>query len=71
MAFQSVVIIDKPVPHISLADWNARVANLGAVADTRRSDAFAMRHSSRQLRNETRIESEWAEYYTNDALNDR
>jgi len=41
------------------------------VADARRSDAFAMRHSSRSLRNETRIEGDWANYETNEALTDR
>lgn len=71
MAFNTVVTMEKPVTHISLADWNARVGSLRNVADSRRADAFAMRHSSRMLRNETRIESEWAEYYTNEALFER
>ncbi|KAM8713607.1 hypothetical protein ACLKA7_013859 [Drosophila subpalustris] len=71
MAFQSVVTMDKPLQHISLADWNARVMGLRNVADARRADAFAMRHSSRILRNETRIESDWATIETNDALADR
>lgn len=71
MAFKTVVSLEKPVQHISLPDWNARVGALRSVANVRRKDAFAMRHSSRMLRNETRIESEWAEYYTNEALFER
>ncbi|KAH8403830.1 hypothetical protein KR215_003856 [Drosophila sulfurigaster] len=71
MAFQSVVTMEKPLQHISLADWNARVIGLRNVADARRADAFALRHSSRTLRNETRIESDWASIETNDALADR
>lgn len=71
MAFQSVTTLEKPVPHLSLADWNARVGRLRTVADARRADAFALRHSARSLRNETRIESEWANYETNEALRDR
>lgn len=63
--------MEKPLQHISLADWNARVARLRNVADSRRADAFALRHSSRTLRNETRIEGDWANYETNEALTDR
>lgn len=63
--------MEKPLQHISLADWNARVSGLRNVADARRADAFSMRHSSRLLRNETRIESDWANIESNDALADR
>ncbi|XP_064536143.1 tektin-B1 [Drosophila montana] len=71
MPFHAVVTMEKPLQHISLADWNARVARLRNVADSRRADAFALRHSSRTLRNETRIEGDWANYETNEALTDR
>jgi len=71
MAFHSVVTMEKPLQHISLTDWYARVNQMRNVADARRSDAFAMRHSSRSLRNETRIEGDWANYETNEALTDR
>ncbi|EDV98354.1 tektin-B1 [Drosophila grimshawi] len=71
MAFHSVVTMEKPLQHISLADWNARVARLRNVADARRSDAFALRHSARTLRNETRIEGDWANVESNEALADR
>ncbi|KAH8354958.1 hypothetical protein KR093_002910 [Drosophila rubida] len=71
MAFQSVVTMEKPLQHITLADWNSRVGMLRNVADSRRAEAFALRHSSRILRNETRIESDWANIETNDALADR
>jgi len=71
MSFQSVVTMEKPLQHISLADWNSRVSGLRNVADARRADAFSMRHSSRILRNETRIESDWANIESNEALTDR
>ncbi|KAH8398954.1 hypothetical protein KR222_001612 [Zaprionus bogoriensis] len=71
MSFNSVVTLEKPMQHISLADWNTRLGRLRNVADARRADAFAMRHSSRVLRNETRIESNWAQNDTNEALQDR
>ncbi|KAH8402138.1 hypothetical protein KR009_010007 [Drosophila setifemur] len=71
MAFHSVVTMEKPLQHISLTDWYARVNLMRNVADARRSDAFAIRHGSRSLRNETRIESAWANYETNEALTDR
>ncbi|XP_039482153.1 tektin-B1 [Drosophila santomea] len=71
MAFRSVVTMEKPLQHISLTDWYARVNQMRNVADARRTDAFAIRHSSRSLRNETRIEGDWANYETNEALTDR
>ncbi|XP_034650641.1 tektin-B1 [Drosophila subobscura] len=71
MAFHSVVTMEKPLQHISLTDWHARVSQLRNVADARRSDAFAIRHASRSLRNETRIEGDWANYETNEGLTDR
>ncbi|KAH8248060.1 hypothetical protein KR038_005712 [Drosophila bunnanda] len=71
MAFHSVVTMEKPMQHISLTDWYARVNQMRNIADARRSDAFAIRHSSRSLRNETRIEGDWANYETNETLTDR
>lgn len=67
----SVVIVEKPLPHLSLSDWNARLWELQQTAQTRRDDAYALRHSTRQLRNETRIRSEWDTYYNNVRLTDR
>nr|CBE66817.1 CG3085-PA [Drosophila ananassae] len=71
MAFRSVTTMEKPLQHISLTDWYARLNQMRNIADARRSDAFAIRHASRSLRNETRIESVWANYETNEALTDR
>lgn len=71
MAHHTVVTLEKPLQHLALSDWNARVNQLRNVADARRSDAFNIRHSSRTLRNETRIEGDWTNYETNEALADR
>ncbi|XP_041968404.1 tektin-B1-like [Aricia agestis] len=68
---QSVVTFEKPLPHLSLADWDARLYDLQVTADTRRADAFDLRHSARQLRNETRIKTEWDTYHNNNRLQAR
>lgn len=68
---QSVVIMEKPMQHLGLDDWNCRVTQLRNVADKRRQEAFELRQDSKTLRNETRIESEWNTYETNNALTDR
>ncbi|KAM7355179.1 tektin-2 isoform 2-T2 [Cochliomyia hominivorax] len=61
----------KPLQHLALSDWHNRVNTLRNVADARRDDAFQIRHSSRTLRNETRIEGDWTNYETNEALDNR
>lgn len=71
MAFQSLLVLEKPLQHLALSDWNNRLNTLRNVADARRGDAFRIRHSSRNLRNETRIEGDWTNYETNEALADR
>lgn len=71
MALQSLLVLEKPLQHLSLSDWNSRVNTLRNVADARRNDAFNIRHSSRTLRNETRIEGDWTNYETNEALAER
>ncbi|XP_013113752.2 tektin-2 [Stomoxys calcitrans] len=71
MAFQSLLVLEKPLQHLGLADWNSRVTTLRNVADARRNDAFNIRQSSRTLRNETRIEADWTNYETNEALSER
>ncbi|CAK1579553.1 unnamed protein product [Parnassius mnemosyne] len=68
---QSVVTYEKPLPHLSLPDWDARLYGLQVTADTRRADAFDLRHSARQLRNETRIKTEWDSYHNNNRLRAR
>ncbi|XP_055840412.1 tektin-2 [Episyrphus balteatus] len=66
-----VTIMEKPIQHIGLADWHSRVNQLRNVANARRNDAFDIRHLSRTLRNETRIEADWSNYESNEALSSR
>lgn len=70
-ANQSVVIYEKPLQHIGLDDWSARLTQLRNVADLRRNDAFNLRHSARNLRNETRIQTDWDTVHNNARLSDR
>ena len=67
----SVVTYEKPIPHVGLADWYAKQWELQQTNDTRRNDAFRLRHEARQLRNETRIQTEWDTYHNNARLSDR
>ncbi|KAJ8922335.1 hypothetical protein NQ315_004278 [Exocentrus adspersus] len=67
----SVVTYEKPIPHSSLADWYASQWQNQQTNDTRRNDAFNLRHESRQLRNETKIRTEWDTYHNNVRLSDR
>ncbi|GJQ77768.1 hypothetical protein Trydic_g16033 [Trypoxylus dichotomus] len=67
----SVVTFEKPIPHIGLADWYAKQWQNQQTNDTRRNDAFNLRHQARQLRNETRIRSDWDTYHNNARLADR
>lgn len=67
----SVPTYEKPIPHISLADWYAKQWQNQQTNATRRQDAFNLRHESRQLRNETKITTEWSTYHNNVRLADR
>lgn len=67
----SVVTFEKPLQHTGLADWHAKQWELFQTNDTRRNDAFNLRHEARQLRNETRIRTEWDSYHNNARLADR
>lgn len=68
---QSVVTFEKPIQHVGLADWFAKQWEIQQTNDTRRNDAFKLRHEARQLRNETRIRTEWDTYHNNARLADR
>ncbi|KAJ2947550.1 hypothetical protein O0L34_g17338 [Tuta absoluta] len=68
---QSVVTFEKPLPHLTLPDWDARLYGLQVTADTRRADAFDLRHSAHQLRNETRIKTQWDTYHNDNRLRAR
>lgn len=70
-ANQSVVTFDKPLQHISLNNWQARINELRNVSETQRQESFELRQSARILRNETAVESTWQTYYNNERLSDR
>jgi len=67
----SVVTFEKPLQHIGLADWYAKQWALQQTNDTRRADAFNLRHEARQMRNETCIKTQWDTYHNNVRLADR
>nr|CAI5857386.1 unnamed protein product [Callosobruchus analis] len=67
----SVVTFEKPITHIGLADWYAKQWQNQQTNDTRRNDAFNLRHEARQLRNETKVKTEWETYHNNVRLADR
>lgn len=56
---------------MGLDDWHARINKLRNVADTYRNDSFDLRHCSRSLRNETKVQTEWDTYQNNARLSDR
>lgn len=70
-AIQSVVVFEKPLKHLSLNDWNLRIAQLRNNSETQRYDAFSLRQTSRNLRNESTVESFWSTYYNNERFSDR
>ncbi|XP_062136088.1 tektin-2-like [Drosophila sulfurigaster albostrigata] len=71
MSFHLAVSFEKPVQHLALSDWQARVDRLRNVANARRADAFTMRNTSRMLRNESQIEGDWANYLSDESLTNR
>jgi tektin-2 len=70
-SIQSVVKYEKPLKHLSLNDWNLRIAQLRNNSETKRLDGFNLRQVSRNLRNETTVESFWSTYYNNERFSDR
>ncbi|KAG5679031.1 hypothetical protein PVAND_008632 [Polypedilum vanderplanki] len=70
-SIQSVVTFEKPLQHLSLNDWNLRIAQLRNNSETKRLDSFNLRQISRNLRNESTIESFWSTYFNNDRFSDR
>nr|CAD7593296.1 unnamed protein product [Timema genevievae] len=67
----SIVTYEKPVRPTSLPDWHSRTWELRQTANTRRGDAFELRHEGRQLRNETNIKTKWDTYHNDTRLADR
>lgn len=70
-SIQSVVAFEKPLKHLSLNDWNLRIAQLRNNSETKRLDGFNLRQVARNLRNESTIESFWSTYYNNERFSDR
>ncbi|CRK86224.1 CLUMA_CG000207, isoform A [Clunio marinus] len=70
-ATQSVVQFEKPLKHLSLNDWNLRINQLRENSETKRLDSFNFRQVSRNLRNESTVESFWSTYYNNERFSDR
>lgn len=70
MAFNSIGY-EKPLAHISLMDWNARLDGLRSVSHARQADACAIRSANKKLLGEANIETAWANVESNDALNKR
>ncbi len=68
MAKQSVVTFDKPLQHLSLSNWQARINELRNISEAQRNDSFDVRQNARTLRNETKTESFWQTYYNNERL---
>lgn len=68
---QTVAVYEKPLQHLGLDDWAARLTTLRNVADLRRQDAFELRHQARNLRNETRIQTDWDTRHNDARLADR
>lgn len=64
-------VYEKPLPHLGLDDWHSRSNQLRNVADVHRNDAFELRQSSRNLRNETAVQTNWDTYQNNARLADR
>lgn len=67
----SISMAEKPVPHMSEADWKSKVWNMRAVAETKASNSYDLRNMDRQTRNEAVITRRWANYHTNLRLSDR
>lgn len=68
---KSVVTYEKPMPHLALSDWHARLWELQQTSQTQRDNAYNLRHEARQMRNETNIKTNWDTYHNNARLADR
>ncbi|KAK6632789.1 hypothetical protein RUM43_013560 [Polyplax serrata] len=67
----TISMAEKPVPHISEADWKAKIWNMKAVAQTKTSNSYDLRNDVRQTRNEAVISRRWANYHNNLRISDR
>lgn len=62
---------EKPIQHLGLDDWHARTNQLCNIANSRRTDAFEVRQSCRQLRNETMVQTHWDTLHNNSRITNR
>lgn len=67
----SIATYEKPLGHISFADWYAKYWENQQTNATRERDSINLRHESRQLRNESNVRAEWDTYINNVRLADR
>lgn len=64
-------VYEKPLQHLGLDDWHSRSNQLKNIADVQRYDAFELRQTARNLRNETAVQTTWDTYQNNARLADR
>lgn len=64
-------VVEKPLQHIGIDDWNTRAEQLSSLANIRRTNAFEIRQLSRNLRNETTVQTHWDTVHNNTRLNNR
>lgn len=48
---------EKPLQHLGIDDWYSRTDQLCNLANVRRTNAYDVRQSSRNLRNESQVQS--------------
>ncbi|XP_060519916.1 tektin-2 [Cylas formicarius] len=67
----SVITYEKPTARLSLADWFTKQWTERQANEATGADAFVLRHDARQLRNETRIRTDWDTRLNDARLADR
>ncbi|XP_006613158.1 tektin-2 isoform X2 [Apis dorsata] len=68
---KSVTTYEKPLPHISLADWYAKQWDLQQNAAFKSEDAFKLRNTGKIVCSETMVKTIWDTYMNNTRLADR
>lgn len=71
MATKSVVVLEKPVTSLSLADWHVQHNQIRAVGSSQRNAVCALRHRARNLSNQTDIQTTFVAQETNTKFDDR
>ncbi|EEB17516.1 Tektin-2, putative [Pediculus humanus corporis] len=67
----TISMAEKPIPHISEADWKAKIWNMKAVGQTKAENSYELRNDVRQTRNEAVIIRRWTNYHNNLKISDR